>query len=190
MSAADSARVYYTSARTELIERIKLRDGVLVLYLAAVGALFGIAVGGGVEKQKLLLLLPFLAFGAAVIISQHTSVIGALASYCVTELAPFLRGLAPSEDAPQWDDSRALAQYQHAAVHLRTWGHGVMIIIPAVIALSFNWDNVSFSALNAFVIMWVAGVLMLVLAGFVIWRAHVTRTTLFSDTPWRSPPDT
>ena len=183
MAAADTARAYYNSARAELIERIRLRDQIFVFYLAGVGAVFGVGLGA-TSKTDMLMLAPFLGLGAAILISQHFAVIGALASYCVLELGPFLRGLTPSEDAPQWDDSKALAEYRHAAIGMRTWGHVLLIILPSAGGLAVTWKHGIYSPFP-FGILWWVGVVCLVAAGVVMWRTHQFRKKIYERFQWR-----
>ena len=39
MTAGDSGRVNYQAAREELVERVRLRDHVLIAYLAVIGTM-------------------------------------------------------------------------------------------------------------------------------------------------------
>jgi hypothetical protein len=128
MSAGETARKHYESARLELIERIKLRDHSLLVYLGVVGTILSAALAMP-AKLEILLSIPYIALGVAVIISQHNEVIGSLGDFCARELEPFLRNLQPPEDAPQWDNSAALHDYSMQAIKLRSWGHFLLIIV-------------------------------------------------------------
>ncbi len=185
MSAADTARSYYTSARTELIERMRLRDNAFVFYLAAVGTVFGVGLGA-TNKPELLMLVPFFSLGAATIISQHFAVMGALASYCVFEVGAFLHQVTPSEGAPQWDDSAALGQYRHEAIRLRTWGHSLLIILPAIIALYLNVRHGFTSPTFPLGILWWLCLVSTFATAYIIYRAHACRTKIF-DTIYPTP---
>jgi len=154
MSAGDTGRTDYGSARLELIERMKLRDQALFLYLAAVGVLAGVAltkpttaaeaVADAASKihPEMLLLVPFLGLSAAIIASQHFLSMGYLAEYCVKDIGPFLQALQPNENAPQWEDSPILHDYERRALLWRSWGHVGIIIAPQIFALAFNWEQV------------------------------------------------
>src|SRR5262245_55690180 len=133
MKDLETGRSYYESARQEIIARIGLRDNVIVFYLAATGAIFGVALGSSV-RESILLILPLLSLGATVLVCQHTSVAGALSHYCAQEIGPIL-----DAGIPQWDASRALDSYRHSAVTLRSWGHFFLIISPAIASLAINW---------------------------------------------------
>lgn len=183
LATRESARTFYNCARAELVERIRLRDNIFVFYPAAVGAVFGVALGTA-DKVETLLLLPFLGLGVTMLISQHFAVIGALAAYCVLEVGPFLCGLTPSEDAPQWDNSKALADYRDAAILMRTWGHALLIILPSIGALGMNWKH-GICSPSPLSILWWAGVVCLVAAGVVMQRTHKFRKKINESFQWR-----
>lgn len=121
MSAGDSARKFVELAKHEAIERIRLRDNVLLLYLGAVATIFSLALNK--TNAEMLLSIPFLALGATVIVCQHNLVIGDLSVFCAFEIGAFLRSLNPSEDAPQWDGSKSLKTWHSCAIRMRTIGH-------------------------------------------------------------------
>ena len=83
---------YHKALRAEIIERLKMRDRILLGYLAAASAL----VGYGVEKPDYLprfaVILPFLALGSAITIAQHQDQIVAFNQYIyiTVELAKHL----------------------------------------------------------------------------------------------------
>ena len=177
MKTDDTSRAYYNSARTELIERIKLRDQIFVFYLAGVVAIFGLALGAS-NHSDILLCVPFIGLGASIIISQHFAVIGALAAYCVLEVGPFLRSGSSAEDAPQWDASEALRAYHDAAIAMRTWGHVLLILLPSACALGFTWRHGIFSPFPLGTLWWV-GMGCVLISGLVVWRTHQFRKTLY-----------
>lgn len=183
MSQADTARIFYTSARTELVERMRLRDNTLVFYLAAVGAIFGVALGPA-KNPDLLMLLPFLSLGAGIVISQHFALMGSLAAYCALEIGPFLRDLSPAEDAPQWDDSAGLREFQRAAIHMRSVSHVVLIVLPAVVALFVTWGR--WLPNNWYLaVVWWAGIAASIWTLVVVWTAHRFRRRLYKGFQWR-----
>src|SRR5689334_15325438 len=89
MSDAEVALEFYKTARAELIERIKLRDAALFLYIAAAATIFA-AVLSGKASRATLVVVPFVALGATIVIAQHHQVIGDLGLYCGKELDYFL----------------------------------------------------------------------------------------------------
>lgn len=177
----ETARMFYESARSELIARIGLRDGALVAYLGAVGAIFGVALGSA-SHLPILLVVPFLALGAEFVISQHTEIIGAISNYCSAEIAPLLT--TKSNVVPQWDNSKSLAAYSKSAVYRRTYGNIALICLPAVMGLTiigsdyqkyilaWQWETVA----------WWVGVILVLLALLIERRAHVYRRNKFAQT--------
>lgn len=176
MKNDDTARAYYNSARTELIERIRLRDQIFVFYLAGVVAIFGLALGAP-NRTDILLFVPFIGLGGSIIISQHFAVIGALAAYCVLEVGPFLRSDRSAEDPPQWDASEALSSYHDAAIAMRTWGHVLLILLPSGCALGLMWRHGIFSPFPLGTLWWV-GLGCVLISGVVVWRTHQFRKSL------------
>jgi hypothetical protein len=77
---------YHQALRAEILERLKMRDRILLGYLAAASAL----VGYGLEKPDYLprfaFILPFLALGSALTIAQHQDQIVVFNQYIM--LAP------------------------------------------------------------------------------------------------------
>ena len=138
MSFSEIATSHYESARTELIERIQLRDTVMLAYLGAIGTLFGVALATSVSRD-VLLIVPFLTVGAALIVSQHNSVIGSIGSFLVNEYEPFIKTIG--QYAPQWDSSKALHDYSLTSVWFRAAGHFVLIIIPSIAALVMTYQD-------------------------------------------------
>ena len=171
MSAGDSARQHHTTARSELIQRIQLRDHVLMVFLAAVGTLFGIAFGTS-AKPEILLVVPYLTLGATVIISQHQEVIGSLGSFLHNELHPFLDKIG--EAAPQWDTSEALKDYLTTAIWMRTSGHSILLLVPCLAALAINWRHGFFSAFPEGPVWWF-GVVFMLTSCVVIYKSHQWR---------------
>ena len=90
MSAGETARKNYESARNELVQRIQLREQILLFFVGGVATIYSVALGAE-NKLEILLAIPYISFGTAVIISQHNSVIGALGHFCAHELWPFLK---------------------------------------------------------------------------------------------------
>lgn len=138
MSKGDTARQTFAAAREEIITRMQQRDTVLLGYLAAVGAIFGL-VSGSPAKPGLLWMLPFLALGAAIMVAQHHEVIGSVQDFLVSELQPFLKEI--HEDAPQWNSSKAHKEYSTRAIGWRFVAHFVLIPIPSLVGLYLYWSH-------------------------------------------------
>jgi hypothetical protein len=77
---------YFKALRTETIERLKMRDRILFGYLGATAALIGYGQEHADFKFSLIVLVPFLALGAATSIVQHQDQIVAFNEYITLEL--------------------------------------------------------------------------------------------------------
>ena len=142
-----------------------------MVFLAAVGTLFGIAFGTS-AKPEILLVVPYLTLGAAVVISQHHEVIGSLGSFLHNELHPFLETI--DEVAPEWDTSQALKEYLTTSIRMRTLGHGILLVVPSLAALGLNWHHGSFCPFSEGPV-WLSGVGFTGLSCLVIFKSHQWR---------------
>jgi len=181
MSAGDTARENYKSARDELIAHIQIRDNVLFIYLGAIGALFGLALGSS-ARPDLLLIIPLLSVGAAFIVAQHDGLIGALSSFLIDEIEPFL--IEIGESAPQWDNSSALKEYSSRSVSFRTAGHMVFLEAPSVMALGMNWKAFNFPFPKG--PLWWLGVVFTGFAMYILLNNHTWRKSLKGRVAWRN----
>jgi hypothetical protein len=150
------AELYYTAARTEIVERMKLRDNALVLYATGVSAIIGVAFGQ-VTRTEVLLLLPFVAFVAALIANHHSEATGALGYYCARELSQYL-----PHDVPQWDSSYTLQEFRTGAIRYRLIGESALFLVPPGFSLLYVADLHSWSSLvevNFLAVAWWIGLL-------------------------------
>ncbi len=182
MSIADTARKNYEMARIELVERIRLRDNVLLVYLAVVGTVFTIALGA-TAKPEILLTIPYLAMGCSILVSQHNSVIGTLLAFCTRELKPILQNLHPSEYAPEFGSSKSFKEHSMRSNIFRTTGHAVIVIVPCIVALSYNWQRGFKSPFPVRIVWWFA-LVCTIFSIFVIRYVHGLRTKVYADTLW------
>lgn len=110
---------YYESCRQETMERLKMRDQIVVAYVGAVVALFGYAsrspTGGSADYlamlesplfQLLPILLAFLALVASYSVAQHQEQIQALSEYYAFDLTKFLP--ACGAEVTVWEKSTPL----------------------------------------------------------------------------------
>jgi len=182
MDKLELMKTFYDSARTELIERIQLRDNALLLYLGAMGALFGATLSALIASE-VLLVSPFIALGAAIIICQHNAVIGALASYCATEIQAYLDEIMPNEGPTQWENSASLKEYHQRSTDLRSIGHAILIVIPAIAALAVNWRHALYSPFPNGILWW-SGALCVGVSMWLIRLVHSWRTRLYMRRKW------
>ncbi len=180
MTAGDTARGNYNAARTELVERVRLRDHVLLAYLTIVGTILAISFGQH-RKSEILLAVPFVAMGASILVSQHNNVIGALLLYLSKDLKPFL--ISKSEYAPQFGCSKSFRKHSKRSNRYRSIGHAVVIFFPALFALICNIKyatRLSFALTSA----WYFGLLCVIIEALIISRAHAWRREVYNDTFW------
>lgn len=178
--APDTILAHYEAARDEVIIRIRLRDHVLLVYLAAVGAFFGVALGAPNAKPELVLAIPFIALGAITLVSQHNAVIGALLSFSNKELKPSLKNMGAY--APQWESSNALRDYYKSSLRLRYVGHTVIILVPCAGALIFNINHI----LSPFPegVVWWFGLISGLISLWLIARVNQARMDYYQSADW------
>jgi hypothetical protein len=187
MSAGETARTNYESARNELVQRIQLREQVLLFFVGGVATIYSVALGAE-NKLEILLAVPYLAFGTAVILSQHNAVIGALGHFCVHEIGPFLKKLEPSEHAPLWESSASLHQYSSKALGMRTLAHIVLIVTPALLGLLMNRHEALLADFAKGIIWWIGCSGTGLALGFLV-VTHVWRKKLYQAINWHDIPD-
>ena len=103
MSMADTARQSYDAARQEMLIRMRLRDQALLVYLAIIGAMLGVSFGPK-GSSDILLTIPFISLGVAILVSQHNILLAHLSQFCAEEIPKFLSTMASTdENAPNWD---------------------------------------------------------------------------------------
>ena len=171
-----TGRAIYSSVQAEIIERVRLRDNALVLYLGSTSTIFGLALGQ-ITKQEILLVLPFLALGVSAIISHHHSNIGAAMLFVENEIEPFLKNIG--EDAPVWETSPTRQLYAKRDVNLRFLANLTLISIPPIAGLIFTYKLGLYSAFPLKSFWWI-GLLITLITIYLIIEAHVYRNKLQS----------
>ncbi|HEX4962207.1 MAG TPA: hypothetical protein VF173_15330 [Thermoanaerobaculia bacterium] len=169
MSHEETARKSYEFARQEYIQRIQLREYILLAFLGAVATIFGIALGTQ-AKPEILLIVPYLALGATVLTIHHHGAIRAIAQFLDYELGPFLSSIGA--DAPQWDNSKAIKEFLPKANRLRTLGYFLLIIVPALASLLIMWSY-RLHAVLWLKLLWWFGVLTSLLSTALVIVNHV-----------------
>lgn len=156
MTKEEIALQYYEAARTELNVHLRLRDQALYLYLGAIAALYSIAFGTTLNLE-ILLVIPFLALGGTLIVTQHDAYIGVLAAYCAKDLGNVLA----DKGVTQWDNSEVKRAYEKRLVSSRQWGHSLIMLLPAGAALIVNYGH-AFS-LSLMSITWYLGLIVAII---------------------------
>lgn len=203
----DTAIANYQCAQAELIQRIRLRDHVLLIYMSAVGVLLGIALKDTSYKQ-ILLAVPLITLGVSILISQHNYLISLLGVFSSNEIGEFLKNITPDRaDAVQWHNSKTLKDYYAKSTKLRSFGHGILILTPSLIALLINVEQFhmivirvvsKYATLNdgsvsayqnaslLYEVMWVGGVLFTIVSFVVIHQVHIARIEHYNTRNWYS----
>jgi hypothetical protein len=99
---------YFESSRQELVSRLIQRDNTLLLFLAAVAAIFGVAFGN-VTRPEILFAIAPLGVGVAILFTQHNDVIGRIAHYCGMELTEELEKIVGHTLPDSWETSQFLS---------------------------------------------------------------------------------
>ena len=92
----DLAKVYYSAARSEIVQRLALRESVLLAAVGTFGLLAGLVLDGKGPGPWLLSLFPLLSLAFTVVLFRHNWIIHDQGDYINTNLAEFL-GLGPAE---------------------------------------------------------------------------------------------
>lgn len=180
----------YKASRSELIMRVRLRDHVLLVYLTFVGVVFGFSLKSGLTSKldtsvnlESLMMLPFLALGCSILVSQHNAVIGALIRFNTEHIGPFL--IECGAAAPEFTNSEAFKTHSPKSNFLRSFGHGVILLIPCVISLGLNYEHGIKSPFPLGVVWWF-GLLCTFGTLWVINHVHSFRKEVFDKTSWYS----
>ncbi len=140
MKNTDIAITLYNSARSEINTRLHLRDQALFLYMAIIGALFGLALGTDKVVEEILLSVPFLGLGISVLVYMHDVSIGALARYCSTEI---FSSDELKSDVVVWDLSESFLKLEKKLTASRFFSHTLVIVPPVIASMiySFHLNN-------------------------------------------------
>ena len=191
MHSVETVMKCYEIAREELVHRIGLRDNAVYLFLGSVGVICGVALGAQVQKAEILLLIPYLALGAALLVTQHHEIIGSLASYSAEELAPILATLEPGGTLPLVDNSAAMHDYIGQAMRWRAAAHSLLLLGPALFGVAVNYKHL----IQSFPYSpsgWLAyfGVVCFVLSALLLHKGHRWRNTVNARFQWQKRPST
>ncbi len=142
-------------------------------YIAATGAIFGVALGA--TNVGISLIIPFIALGCSIIVSHHNILIGALLDYCSKEIKEFIENTGVENAAPQFDSSKSFKRYIHSTLLLRAWGHAIILIIPCAASLGLNWEHAIHSSFPLGQAWWFALVCSGV-CGYTVYCVHRLRS--------------
>jgi glycerophosphoryl diester phosphodiesterase len=178
------ANCYYEAARQEILERLRLRDQFLLTYVMASATLFGLVIGQRIEDLRLLLVVPYVALGFSVLVSQHHAVIGSLLFFCGNELAPSLIA-DMSASVPKWESSRTYRIDFARALMRRLWAHFLLLLLPPTVSLWLTRACLKECSIST-IIAWYCGLVFTICAASLIRLGFSFRRRAFNRT--QKPP--
>jgi hypothetical protein len=157
---------FYDTSRQEILIRITARDNTLLIYLGAIAAIIGASFQ--TDHTLFLLVIPYLALGISLIISNHHAGIAALATYCSTELGELLK--QNNITIPQWENSKIRFKYSNRTFITRYLGDIILINVPSLLSLvvtSSDYKNHK-DLLLIFIFAWICFFLSIFLLVFTL----------------------
>jgi hypothetical protein len=134
--ATEVALEYFKALRAEIIERLKMRDAILLGFLTAAGALIGYGLQHEDFRTGLLAFFPFFALGAATTVSQHQDQIVAFNQYIVQELGRHLSSGA--DRILDFNESEAARQHVGHNLWMNFVGQLILLCGPSIFVFSAN----------------------------------------------------
>jgi hypothetical protein len=161
---------YYNSARTEMIERIKLRDLCLIAYIASAGAYFQFFIKGDIVlttattfpallmEAGVVLVFPVISVVFTLLTLQHHVMIGKLGEFIRREY---------QNGAKHWDRDYA-SWVDKSYLSARTFGQGILLLIPMGYTATFAINALprSNGELRSTLVV---GVVLLIDIGILVW---------------------
>jgi hypothetical protein len=180
MSSGETGRKVYDQMRSEIVQRVQLRDNALILYLGSVGTIFGLALGQ-LAKYEILLIIPYLSMGVAAIISHHHSIIGSQISFIADELVPFFKSV--NEASPMWEISETRKEYSARDINLRFLANLTLTTIPPIAGLILTYE-LGFYQPFPLGPLWWAGVVITIISIYITVESHFYRSKLLYRLKW------
>lgn len=177
MNSFQLAEMCYGIAHSEVDNRVRQRDNILLVFLAASGTIFGVSLGTA-KANEMLLIIPILALGCSILVAHHSLIIGMLFEYCYFELSQFLSTNKGNSGPPIIERSAAWAQSREATIRLRSVGHSIIFASPCVVAILFNWSHAYRFTMPATVGWWL-GVLCTILSVSITYKMNRERIKSF-----------
>jgi len=137
------AVAFYNAVRAEVIQRLALREQVLLAYLATSGVVAGVAYksSGGVNYQTLLI-IPGMSVLFTLALIRHDGIMLKIGQYIRTELRPFISGInVGGKTLVDWDESLTLTNYLTRHLIVEKCLFLLLVGGPAASALMIARDN-------------------------------------------------
>jgi len=140
MDSFQLAKMNYEIAHSDYGNHVRLRDNVLLIFLAASGTIFGVSLGTA-KTNEMLLVIPILALGCSILVAHHSIIIGMVFEYCYFELNQFLSAEESNNCPPIIERSIAWEKTRESTIRLRSIGHSIILGAPCAVAILFNWSH-------------------------------------------------
>jgi hypothetical protein len=138
------ATTFYTNGRAEIVQRLALREQVLLASLTVSGVLVGLGFRTNPPDFRLLSLIPLFTLPFVVIHVRHNMIIEYIGEYFDEELQPFLFGCVESKtlSSPKhWDQSSNLKHRLASFLRYEAAAHFLFLCGPALFVLWIAWDQ-------------------------------------------------
>ena len=172
----------FESTRAELIQRINLRDGALLFYIATMGAYLNNVVTyhysdvpDRLDFMKAMLLmmpLPFTCVIFTLVILQHHLIIGRMGHFLRFEMN--WGKLAP-KISPHWDNSSAFLSQANLLIRLRLYAQVLVLALPTGYFIAFFmrfYKSAIAGGDSETFLLWFLCLCNIISASFILW-AHI-----------------
>ncbi len=149
--------VFYNAARAEIVQRLALREQVVLAPLTASGVIAGIGFRSGTGAgydPNVLLLVPLLTIAFTIAFARHNWIIRHIGEYIATELRPFFQAQGPG--LPDWDDSQVLRREKKGFLVKELLAFTVLLCVPALLVLSICFWRVHSASVSYRWLYWVS----------------------------------
>jgi hypothetical protein len=179
--SAAIAIAFYNAARSEIVQRLSMRDTTVLAWITTVGVLLGWAIkdaSGNDMKDWLMVLIPVMSLAFTFSIYRHTMIIDSLGRYIGRELHRFLgQEVAPSLVPYHWDNSNILNRRGKTYLLIERNTYLVLMAGPPLGCVLYLWSQeVRFHDLR----FWIASASTLVVA--VAFVVEIGRAMLYGAT--------
>lgn len=169
----EPALTFYLVAKNEMLVRIKEREFALYIWFVVLGTILTITFHVQPPNYEVLLLLPLIAGGLSMRISQHETTISKLAKYCKEEIGPILK-LNKNPDLCHWDESKSLTD-QRRFVGTRNFVNLILIVAPCILSLVLTYNRAYVNAEPLLKVVWISNIFFTLLAALFSIKSFIDR---------------
>ena len=142
--AGTLAIAFHNAARSEIVQRISLRDTTFLAWVTTTGVLLGFAAKEGTDAVQIRLriaqLLPNLALVFGLAVYRHTYLISSINHYTETHLNRFLRQDESSAAIPRhWDNSSSMQARVRFYIIFEVFAYLTLMIGPSIGSVIYQW---------------------------------------------------